>query len=100
MLSGKSTHGSWEMELSIEVQDKINVSRVEDVIVLKNHSLDERRNHGHDSSCNGNLSIQVVTVFALEPCDNLIWRASQDFQNMLWSVIRLKDLVSPSHLNL
>ena len=66
MLSGKSTHGSWEMELSIEVQDKINVSRVEDV--LTNYSLcDERRNHGHDSSCNGNLSIQVVTVFALEP---------------------------------
>ena len=98
MLSGKSTHGSWEMELSIEVQDKINVSRVEDVIVLKNYSLcDERRNHGHDSSCNGNLSVQVVIVFALEPCDNLIWRASQYFQNMLWSVIRLKDLVSPSH---
>ena len=49
-----------------EVQDKINVSRVEDV--LTNYSLcDERRNHGRDSSCNGNLSIQVVTVFALEP---------------------------------
>ena len=82
MLSGKSTHGSWEMELSIEAQDKINVSRVKDV--LTNYSLcGERRNHGHDSSCNGNLSMRVVTVFVLEPCDNLVWRASQYFQNML-----------------
>ena len=70
------------MELSIEVQDKINVLRVKDV--LTNYSLcDERRNHGHDSSCNGNFSIQVMTVFALEPCDKLVWRASQYFQNML-----------------
>ena len=76
MLSRKSTCGSWEMELFVEARDKINVSRVEDV--LTNYSLcDERRNHGHDSSCNGNISIQVVTVFALEPCDNLVWRASQ-----------------------
>ena len=82
MLSRKSTCGSWEMELFVEAQDKINVSRVEDV--LTNYSLcDERRNHGHDSSCNGNISIQVVTVFALDPCDNLVWRASQYFQNML-----------------
>ena len=52
-------------------------------------------------SCNSNLSIQVATVFALEPCDNLVWRTSQYFQNMLWSVIyRLKDLVLPSHSNL
>ena len=39
-------------------------------------------------------SIQVATVFAPEGCDNLVWRASQYFQNMLWSVSRLKDLVS------
>ena len=52
------------MELSIEVQDKINVARVEDVLI--NYSLcDERRNQGHDSTCNGNLSIQVATVFML-----------------------------------
>ena len=61
---------------------QIYVSRVEDV--LTNYSLcDERRNHGHDSSCNSNLSIQVATVFALEPCDNLVWRTSQYFKNML-----------------
>ena len=29
------------------------------------------------------LSIQVVTVFALERCDNLVWPPSQYFQNML-----------------
>ena len=67
------------MELSIEVQDKINVARVEDV--LTNYSLcDERRNQGHDSSCNGNV---IIMVYALEPCYNLIWHASQYFQNML-----------------
>ena len=80
MLSRRSTYSSREIYLSIEVQD--NVSIVEDV--LTNYSLcDERRNHGHDSSCNSNLSIQVATVFALEPCDNLVWRTSQYFQNML-----------------
>ena len=46
------------------------------------------------------LSIQVATVFALKCCENLVWRSSQDFQNMLWSVRRLKDLVSLSHSNL
>ena len=40
------------------------------------------------------VSSQVATVFAPEGCDNLVWRASQYFQNMLWSVSRLKDLVS------
>ena len=40
------------------------------------------------------VSIQVGTVFAPEGCDNLVWRASQYLQNMLWSVIRMKDLVS------
>ena len=40
------------------------------------------------------VSIQVATVFAPEGCDNLFWRASQYFQNMSWSVSRLKDLVS------
>ena len=39
------------------------------------------------------LSIQVATVLAAERCDNLVWRASHYFQNMLWSVSRLKDLV-------
>ena len=29
------------------------------------------------------LSFQVATVFAPERCDNLVWRASQYFQNML-----------------
>ena len=29
------------------------------------------------------VSIQVATVFATEGCDNLVWRASQYFQNML-----------------
>ena len=46
------------------------------------------------------VSIQVATVFALERCDNLVWRASQYIQNTLWSVSRLKHLVSPSHSNL
>ena len=40
------------------------------------------------------VSIQVATEFAPEGCDYLVWRASQYFQNMLWSVSRLKDLVS------
>ena len=30
------------------------------------------------------LSIQVATVFPLERCDNLVWRGSQYFQNILW----------------
>ena len=32
------------------------------------------------------LSVQVATVFALERCDNLVWRAYQYMclQNMLW----------------
>ena len=52
MLSGKSTYGSRETELL--QRRKTNVSRVEDV--LTNYSLcDERRNHWHDSSCNGNF---------------------------------------------
>ena len=29
------------------------------------------------------VSIQVATVFALERCDNLVWRASQYIQNTL-----------------
>ena len=29
------------------------------------------------------VSMQVATVFAPEDCDNLVWRASQYFQNML-----------------
>ena len=29
------------------------------------------------------VSIQVATEFAPEGCDNLVWRASQYFQNML-----------------
>ena len=40
------------------------------------------------------VSIQVATVFAPEFCDNLVWCPTQYFQNMLWSVSRLKDLVS------
>ena len=40
------------------------------------------------------VSIQVETVFAPEGCDNLVWRASQYLQNMLWSVSSFKDLVS------
>ena len=39
------------------------------------------------------LSIQVATLFAPERCDNLVWRSSHYFQNMLRSVSRLKDLV-------
>ena len=39
------------------------------------------------------LSIHVATMFAPERCDNLVWRAFHYFQNMLWSVRRLKDLV-------
>jgi len=39
------------------------------------------------------LYIQVATVFALKRGDNLFWRASQYFQNMLLSVSRLKYLV-------
>ena len=39
------------------------------------------------------VSIQVATVFAPEGCDNLVWRASHYFKNMLWSVSRLKDLL-------
>ena len=39
------------------------------------------------------VSIQVANVFAPEGCDNLVWRASHYFKNMLWSVSRLKDLL-------
>ena len=34
-------------------------------------------------ACNGNFLKPVRAVFARERCDNLVWRASQYFQNML-----------------
>ena len=50
--------------------------------MLTNYSLcDERGNYWHDSSCNGNFINPGRAVFALERCDNLVWRAFQYFQN-------------------
>ena len=40
----------------------------------------------------GEITGMIARV--MEGCDNLVWYASQYFQNMLWSVSRLKDLVS------
>ena len=55
---------------------------------------------GMIAACNGNFINPGRAVFARERCDNLVWRASQYFQNMLGSVSGLKHLVSPSHSNL
>ena len=38
---------------------------------------------GMIASCNGNFINPVRSVFAPERGDNLVWRASQYFQNML-----------------
>ena len=38
---------------------------------------------GMIAACNGNFINPGRAVFAREHCDNLIWRASQYFQNML-----------------
>ena len=40
----------------------------------------------------GEITAMIARV--MEGCDNLVWYASQYFQNMLRSVSRLKDLVS------
>ena len=44
---------------------------------------------GMIAACNGNFINPGRAVFAQEHCGNLIWRASQYFQNMLY---RLKEI--------
>ena len=83
LLSGKSTYGSRETELFSGTRECLESRGC----AYKPFTISMQRKVVI-------VSIQVVTVFAPEGCDNFVWRASQYFQNMLWSVSRLKDLVS------
>ena len=93
LLSGKSTYGSRETELYSGARRMFRESRM---CLQTIHYIYATKGEitGMIAPAMVIVSIQVATEFAPEGCDNLVWRASQYFQNMLWSVSRLKDLVS------
>ena len=47
------------------------------------HYAAKGENTGMIAACNGNFINPGRAVFARERCDNLVWRASRYFQNML-----------------
>ena len=93
LLSGKSTYGSRETELYSGARRMFRESTMCLQII---HYIYATKGEitGMIAPAMVIVSIQVATEFAPEGCDYLVWRASQYFQNMLWSVSRLKDLVS------
>ena len=92
LLSGKSTYGSRETELYTGSRRMFRESRM---CLQTIHYIYATKGEitGMIAPAVVIVSIQVATVFAPKGCDNLVWRASQYVQNMLWSVSRLKDLV-------
>ena len=92
LLSGKSTYGSQETKLYNSTRPMFQESRM---CLQTIHHIYATKSEitGMIAPAMVIVSIQVETVFASEGCDNLLWRASQYFQNMFWSVSRLKDLV-------
>ena len=93
LLSGKSTSGSRETELYSGARRMFRESRM-CLQTIHHICATKGENTGMLAPGMVIVSVQVETVFAPEGCDNLFWRASQYFQNMLWSVSRLKDLAS------
>ena len=98
LLSGKSTYGSRETELYSGARRMFRESRM---CLQTIHYIYATKGEitGMIAPAMVIVSIQVATEFAPEGWDYLVWRASQFFQNMLGSVIRLKDLVSPGAQN-
>ena len=95
LLSGKSTYGSRETELYSGARRMFRESTMCLQII---HYICATKGEitGMIAPAMVIVSIQVATEFAPEGCDYLVWRASQYFQKkILWSVSRLKDLVSP-----
>jgi len=97
LLSKKSTYGSRETELYSSARRMFRESRMS---LQTSHYIYATKGEfaGMIAPAMVIVSIQVATVFAPEGCDNLVWCASQYFQNKLWSVSRLKDLVSQAIL--
>ena len=93
LLSGKSTYGWRETELYSGARRMFRESRmclqtIHHIYAMKGEIT------GMIARAMVIVSIQVETMFAPEGCDNLLWRSSQYFQNMLWLVSKIKDLVS------
>ena len=77
MLSGKSTYGSREKQLLERRKTKARMCS------QTIHYATKGEITGMIAACNGNFINPGRSVFARERCDNLVWRASQYFQNML-----------------
>ena len=93
LLSGKSIYGSRETELYRGARRMFPESRICLQTIYYIHAT-KGEIIGMIARATVIVSIQVATVFAPEGCDNLVWHAFQYLQNMLWSVSRLKDIVS------
>ena len=84
LLSGKSTYGSRETELYSGARRMFRESRM---CLQTIHHIYATKGEitGMIAPAMVIVSIQVETVFSSEGCDNLVWRASQYFQNMYLS---------------